>query len=167
MLLRSVRIENFRVLRLANICFDPTTVLIGENDCGRSSVMEAVAIALGWNAADGEFHFQPFICTDRRRSRLPFRSYWIFAKAPKGNGAARGLSYCAARCPARYVANQVSATLIVSVTTVSYLAMNQDTLFCGSCGRTPKVPNFITAARPSPSELSPAVFPMTRTASPG
>ena len=60
MLLRSVRIENFRALRSANICFDPTTVLIGENDCGRSSVMEAVAIALGWNSADGEFRFQPF-----------------------------------------------------------------------------------------------------------
>ncbi|HYI93267.1 MAG TPA: DUF2813 domain-containing protein [Bryobacteraceae bacterium] len=60
MLLRSVRIENFRALRFANIHFDPTTVLIGENDCGRSSVMEAVAIALGWNSAEGAFHFQPF-----------------------------------------------------------------------------------------------------------
>src|SRR5688572_11514572 len=60
MLLSSVRIENFRALRFANICFDPTTILIGENDCGRSSVMEAVALALGWNSAEGEFGFQPY-----------------------------------------------------------------------------------------------------------
>jgi putative ATP-dependent endonuclease of OLD family len=60
MLLRSARIENFRALRHAKICFDPTTVLIGENDCGRSSVMEAVALALGSNSGEGEFRFQPF-----------------------------------------------------------------------------------------------------------
>jgi putative ATP-dependent endonuclease of OLD family len=60
MLLRSVRIENFRALRYAKICFDATTVLIGENDCGRSSVMEAVALALGWNSGESEFRFKPF-----------------------------------------------------------------------------------------------------------
>jgi len=60
MLLRSVRVENFRAVKSARITFDPTTVLIGENDCGRSSVMEAVALALGWNAGQGEFLFQPF-----------------------------------------------------------------------------------------------------------
>ena len=60
MLLRSVRIGNFRALTSAAIQFDPTTVLIGENDCGRSSILEALAIVLGWNAADGEFRFQSF-----------------------------------------------------------------------------------------------------------
>src|SRR6476661_10746395 len=60
MLLRSIRIDNFRALRCARICLEPTTVLIGENDCGRSSVMEAVALALGWNSAEGEFGFQPY-----------------------------------------------------------------------------------------------------------
>ena len=60
MLLRSVEIENFRALRSAKISFDPTTVLIGENDCGRSSVMEAVALALGWNSAPDEFRFQAY-----------------------------------------------------------------------------------------------------------
>src|SRR4249919_3775239 len=59
MLLRSVRIENFRALKHAKISFEPTTVLIGENDCGRSSVMEAVALALGWNAKEAGFAFQP------------------------------------------------------------------------------------------------------------
>ncbi len=60
MLLRSIRIENFRALRCARICLEPTTVLIGENDCGRSSVMEAVALALGWNSEEGAFNFQPY-----------------------------------------------------------------------------------------------------------
>src|SRR3974377_1744230 len=60
MLLRSVRVENFRAVKYANVSLDPTTVLIGENDCGRSSLMEAVAIALGWDSEPGEFRFQPF-----------------------------------------------------------------------------------------------------------
>src|SRR3954454_18005371 len=60
MLLRSARIENFRAIRCATIHFDPTTVLIGENDCGRSSAMEAIALALGWNSPEGAFGFQPY-----------------------------------------------------------------------------------------------------------
>ena len=59
MLLRSVRVENFRAVKYANVSLDATTVLIGENDCGRSSLMEAVAIALGWDSKPGEFRFQP------------------------------------------------------------------------------------------------------------
>ena len=60
MLLRSVRLENFRAVKSARISFDPTTLLIGENDCGRSSIMEAIALALGWNSKPGEFLLQPF-----------------------------------------------------------------------------------------------------------
>src|SRR4051794_13323152 len=60
MLLRSARIENFRAIRCATIHFDATTVLIGENDCGRSSAMEAIALALGWNSPGGAFGFQPY-----------------------------------------------------------------------------------------------------------
>ena len=60
MLLRSVHLKNFRAVTSARISFDLTTALIGENDCGRSSVMEAVALALGWNAKGREFQFQPF-----------------------------------------------------------------------------------------------------------
>jgi putative ATP-dependent endonuclease of OLD family len=60
MILRSVAIENFRAVKAAKVSFDPTTVLIGENDCGRSSIMEAIALALGWNTNGGEFQFQPF-----------------------------------------------------------------------------------------------------------
>jgi putative ATP-dependent endonuclease of OLD family len=59
MLLRSVRLENFRAVKSAKLSLDPTTVLIGENDCGRTSILEAVALALGWQSGDCEFRFQP------------------------------------------------------------------------------------------------------------
>jgi putative ATP-dependent endonuclease of OLD family len=59
MLLRSLQLENFRAVSFARISFDATTVLIGENDCGRSSIMEAIALALGWNCGPAEFSFQP------------------------------------------------------------------------------------------------------------
>jgi len=54
MVLRSVAVENFRAIRSAELTLDPTTVLIGENDFGRSSLMEDIALALGWNAGCGE-----------------------------------------------------------------------------------------------------------------
>jgi len=46
MKLESIRVENFRALRHAQLGFDDTTVLIGENDCGKSSLLEALAIVL-------------------------------------------------------------------------------------------------------------------------
>jgi len=46
MKLDSIAVENFRALRSARISFDDTTVLIGENDCGKSSLLEALAIVL-------------------------------------------------------------------------------------------------------------------------
>ena len=60
MLLRSVRVQNFRGVRSARLSLDATTVLIGENDCGRTSVLEAVALALGWDSNECEFQFRPF-----------------------------------------------------------------------------------------------------------
>jgi len=44
--LRSLRIENFRAIRKAAINFDEGTALIGENDCGISSVLDALELAL-------------------------------------------------------------------------------------------------------------------------
>jgi putative ATP-dependent endonuclease of OLD family len=60
MLLRSVRVDNFRAVKSARITLDRTTLLIGENDCGRSSILEAIALALGWNSEECEFQFRPF-----------------------------------------------------------------------------------------------------------
>ena len=50
-MLRSLRIEHFRGVRSAEVTFDRTTVLIGENDSGMASILEALALAL--SPADG------------------------------------------------------------------------------------------------------------------
>lgn len=46
MLLRSLIVENFRGVESARLDFDEATVLIGENDAGRTSLLEALAFAL-------------------------------------------------------------------------------------------------------------------------
>jgi putative ATP-dependent endonuclease of OLD family len=45
--LHALRIDNFRGIRKATINFDDGTALIGENDCGISSVLDALELALG------------------------------------------------------------------------------------------------------------------------
>jgi putative ATP-dependent endonuclease of the OLD family len=45
--LHALDVENFRGVRRARLTFDETTVLIGENDCGKSSLLEALALVLG------------------------------------------------------------------------------------------------------------------------
>jgi putative ATP-dependent endonuclease of the OLD family len=52
MALRSLRVECFRGIRSAELAFDTTTILIGENDCGRSSLLEALALALSPDGGD-------------------------------------------------------------------------------------------------------------------
>lgn len=47
MYLQALRIENFRAIRKTFIHFDEGTALIGENDCGISSVLDALELALG------------------------------------------------------------------------------------------------------------------------
>jgi hypothetical protein len=47
MFLQALRIENFRAIRKTLIHFDDGTALIGENDCGISSVLDALELALG------------------------------------------------------------------------------------------------------------------------
>ena len=44
MRLRSVYIKNFRALREVTISFSNMTVIIGENDCGKTSVMLALQV---------------------------------------------------------------------------------------------------------------------------
>lgn len=49
MLLRGLRIENLRAIRNSTISFDEGTALIGENDCGISSVLDALELVLGFD----------------------------------------------------------------------------------------------------------------------
>jgi putative ATP-dependent endonuclease of OLD family len=46
MFLSSIQIENYRAIRKAKVTFSNTTVIIGENECGKSSVFEAIQIVL-------------------------------------------------------------------------------------------------------------------------
>ena len=42
-----VHIENFRGIRLADLRFAGTTVLLGDNNTGKSTVFEAIELAIG------------------------------------------------------------------------------------------------------------------------
>ncbi len=46
MLLREVTVENFRGIEKATVSLRRTTVLIGENNCGKTSFIDAVRLAL-------------------------------------------------------------------------------------------------------------------------
>jgi putative ATP-dependent endonuclease of the OLD family len=59
MILRSLTLEHFRGIRKAELTFEPTTILIGENDCGRTSVLDAIVLALRPVDGGAEFAFQP------------------------------------------------------------------------------------------------------------
>ena len=47
MLLSRLHIRNFRGIGRIDLDLAPTTVIIGENNCGKTSVLDAIAIALG------------------------------------------------------------------------------------------------------------------------
>ena len=47
MFLAQLKIENYRGIRSASLTFDNETILIGENDCGKSTILEALALVLG------------------------------------------------------------------------------------------------------------------------
>ena len=59
MYLRSIAIENYRAIREARITLDRTTLLIGENDSGRTSVIEALMLVLGAPADRFETRLKP------------------------------------------------------------------------------------------------------------
>jgi putative ATP-dependent endonuclease of OLD family len=59
MFLSELSVENFRGVRQGRLSFDDTTVLIGENDCGKSSLLDALARVLGGPADAGPPQFEP------------------------------------------------------------------------------------------------------------
>jgi len=58
--LASLTVENYRGVRRGRLDFDPTTVVIGENDCGKSSLLEALAMALDPEAGEEPPRFRPW-----------------------------------------------------------------------------------------------------------
>ncbi len=59
MFLKRVDIENFRGIRQATLDLLKTTVLIGENDSGKSAIVDALALCLGVDAPPEAFRFAP------------------------------------------------------------------------------------------------------------
>lgn len=59
MLLAHATIENFRGIRALDMDLDPVTALIGENNFGKTSILDALAICLGAGAEGTAFAFEP------------------------------------------------------------------------------------------------------------
>jgi putative ATP-dependent endonuclease of OLD family len=60
MFLASIAVENYRALRSARLGFDGTTVLVGENDCGKTSLIEALVLVLDPEGEGAAPRFQSF-----------------------------------------------------------------------------------------------------------
>lgn len=59
MRLRQALIRNYRGIRESRLDFNDLTVLIGENGCGKSSLLNALETCLGRRAPEGGFSFEP------------------------------------------------------------------------------------------------------------
>jgi putative ATP-dependent endonuclease of the OLD family len=96
MYLSHLEIENFLGIRSARIDFSETTVLIGENDSGKSAILEAIDKILNFSKEGVELRFYPheyhtekvsgtYVPTGRIRIALTFRERqpdeWSFLKA--------------------------------------------------------------------------------------
>ena len=58
--LHVLRVEHYRAIARAEVHLDAVSVLIGENDCGKSSLLEALRLALHRPAGDRAPRFRPF-----------------------------------------------------------------------------------------------------------
>jgi putative ATP-dependent endonuclease of OLD family len=59
MFLKEIRVANFRGIKEGRLSLAPTTVLIGENDCGKSSLLEALVVVLSSPSSDKIVEVQP------------------------------------------------------------------------------------------------------------
>ncbi|ABF43083.1 ATP-dependent endonuclease of the OLD family [Candidatus Koribacter versatilis Ellin345] len=86
MQLHSVLVENFRGIRRAEVSFSRDTVLIGENDSGKSRVIEALCLVL--NSSSGIIPFEPcHFCVpveEANQFSVPIRITITFAERHKG-----------------------------------------------------------------------------------
>jgi len=92
MLLRSVRIENFRGLVKLELDLDEMTVLIGENNCGKTTVLEAIRLCLSRSFnrraipfEDHDYHLPS--ATSRPGDAGPLRITLKFAESTVGEWA--------------------------------------------------------------------------------
>ena len=60
MFLSSIQIENYRAIHKTKVTFNSTTIIIGENECGKSSIFEAIQIVLNPQFKDTFPVFQSF-----------------------------------------------------------------------------------------------------------
>lgn len=82
MALRSLHVDRFRGVRSAEVTFDRTTVLIGENDCGMSSVLGALGCAL----SPSDFEVRDF-----HAGEGPIEIHATFVESRAGSWARAGL----------------------------------------------------------------------------
>ena len=76
MQIADLRIENFRGIRTGHILFGPHTVSIGQNNCGKTTVIEALAVLFGpdrmvRDLAEHELFSFQMIASTRRDQRTP------------------------------------------------------------------------------------------------
>jgi len=69
--LSSLQVENYRAVRSASLEFDQTTVLIGENDCGKTSLMNALAKVLDASFSDDSLSFDAEEFHHEEGSQIP------------------------------------------------------------------------------------------------
>ena len=87
MFLRHVSVRNFRGIVRLELDLDDTTILIGENNVGKTSFLELLDICLGHGNGDefafepGDFHVRP---DDAARPALPIEVTLTFAEREKG-----------------------------------------------------------------------------------
>ena len=87
MYLKSIQIENFRAIHKTKLSFNNTTVVIGENESGKSSILEALQIILNpvYNDSFPEFHPYQFHYMGKERSIAgPIRIILHFRERSKG-----------------------------------------------------------------------------------
>lgn len=87
MFLESLQVQNYRGILSGRLDFDDTTLLIGENDCGKSSLLSALAVVLaagdGHRPAIARHHFHRPV-DPSLPLQGPVRIELVFAERPAG-----------------------------------------------------------------------------------
>ena len=92
MYLSRIEIENFRGIRSARLDFNDTTMLVGENDSGKTTLIEAICTVLSPSLTDEPIRFKSrdFYLDSRSSGYLPLGSISIKLtfreRVPDGRG---------------------------------------------------------------------------------